>query len=429
MNPNQLKKLESENRRLKRAIEELSILNEIATAINSSMVLEKIVDLIIQKCIKHLKVKQAAVMLLEKDQAENPFRTMIRRADTTRIMLPYKLDTQLTGFMLKNHKPIMINNFANDDRFQYTGQNEFPIQSLLTVPLFIKGELIGLLVTFNKKDPEGFTQDDQRMLSIIATQSAQVIENARLLDEEQELMQIQNEMKMAYDIQMNLLPKVSPQLVGYDIAGISVPAQIVGGDYFDFIMIEDNRLSLCLGDVSGKGIAAAMLMANLQATIRSQTRVNPEPKDCLQHSNKHLFQSTDRQKFATLFYGILDIQTHQLVYANAGHNRPYFFSGNDQPVCLETAGLALSIMYNVFYAEDTISFKPGDFLLIYSDGITEAMNAENEEFGEERLIALMIKNRNQSANQLIKNVIASVQQFTGGKPQTDDMTLIVIRRT
>jgi len=188
--------------------------------------------------------------------------------------------------------------------------------------------MVGLITAFNKKVAEGYSNDDQRLLSIIATQSAQVIENARLLEEEQALMQMQKEMQMAYDIQVNLLPKTPPILTGFDLAGISIPAQIVGGDYFDFIPVEENRLAICLGDVSGKGLPAALLMANLQATIRGQTLLKPLPKDCLNRSNKLLYQSTDRQKFATLFYGILDSENHQLCYSNAEHNRPFLFSLN-----------------------------------------------------------------------------------------------------
>jgi len=428
MNSSQSTKLESEIRRLKRAVEELTILNEIAAAINSSMELDKIVELIIKKCVKHLKVEQAAVMLLDKSEEENAFRTMIRQADSKINTLPCRLDTQLTGFMLKNRKPLLINNFKNDNRFNYTDQESFPIQSLLAVPLLSKGLLIGLLATFNKRDTEGFSNGDQRLLSIIAAQSAQVIENARLLEEEQTLLKIEKEMEMAQEIQINLLPRKTPQLVDYDIAGTSIPAQAVGGDYFDFIRLDDCRLAFCLGDVSGKGLPAALLMANLQATIRAQTSLNPAPYLCLQNSNIFLYQCTTSQKFATLFYGILDINTHQFSFANAGHNRPYFFKGEEQPKCLETAGLALSFLEKVSYKEDIITFKPGYLLVIYSDGITEAMNMDNEEFGEERLTSLVKENSGQSANQLLNTIIESVQKFAGNKPQIDDMTVVIIKR-
>ncbi|MBL7075531.1 SpoIIE family protein phosphatase [candidate division KSB1 bacterium] len=420
--------LEAENRRLQRAVEELSILNEIATAISSTLALDQIVVLIVQKCVKHLKVEQAAVMILAEKKEEKPFQTMVRRADTTANVLPYRLNAQLTGWMLKHQKPLVINDFPNDDRFQGVAEETFPIQSLLSVPLLSKGRMIGVLTVFNKKAREGYSSEDQRLLTIIATQSTQVIENARLLKEEQTLIKMREEIRLAHDIQSNLLPKKPPQLNGYDIAGESIPAQVVGGDYFDFIPVDENRLAFCLGDVSGKGLPAALLMANLQATIRGQTIIKPSPKDCLRHSNKLLYQSTESQKFVTLFYGILDSQKHQLRYSNAGHNSPLLFSEGEEPVPLETGGVVLSFMENFSYDEGVVSFNPGDLLLIYSDGITEAMDAGDEEFGEERLAALVKENMGESASGLIEKVITAVKRHAGDSSQMDDMTLVVIQR-
>ena len=428
MDSDKIRQLEAENQRLRRAVDELSVLNEIATAISSTLTLNQIVDLIVQKCVKHLKVEQAAVMLLAENREDQPFQTMIRRADTTANVLPYRLDAQLTGWMLKNQKPLVINDFPNDERFKAVADDTFPIRSLLSVPLLAKGRMIGLITAFNKKAKQGYSSDDQRLLSIISTQSAQVIENARLLEEEKALMQMQKEMQMAYDIQVNLLPKAPPILKGFDIAGISIPAQVVGGDYFDFIPVEENRLAICLGDVSGKGLPAALLMANLQATIRGQTLLKPPPKDCLNRSNKLLYQSTDRQKFATLFYSILDTENHQLCYANAGHNRPFLFSQNQQPQSLESAGIVLSFLENYDFNEGKISFNPDDLLLIYSDGITEAMDASGEEFGEERLAALVDEHKKESAQNVINIVIDAVNKHAEGRPQMDDMTLVVIKR-
>ncbi len=428
MDPNKIFYFEEENRRLRRAVEELSILNEIATAISSTLALDQIVELIVQKCVKHLKVEQAAVMLLAQNREGHPFQTMVRRADTSANILPYRLDAQLTGWMLKNQKLLLVNDFPNDDRFSSVVDETFPIRSLLSVPLLSKGCMIGLLTVFNKKAEEGYSSDDQRLLTIIATQSAQVIENARLLEEEQALIQMQNEMQMAYEIQTKLLPKESPQLPGYDIAGVSIPAQVVGGDYFDFIPVDENKLAISLGDVSGKGLPAALLMANLQATIRGQTILKPPPKDCLSRSNKLLHLSTDPQNFATLFYGILDIQKHQLCYSNAGHNRPLFFRKRKKPESLETAGIALSFKENVSFPEDFISFNPNDLLLIYSDGINEAMDTNDEEFGEARLADLVENNLTDTANELINKILAAVKQHSGDSPQMDDMTIVVIKR-
>ena len=176
----------------------------------------------------------------------------------------------------------------------------------MCVPLSLKRQLIGVLTVFNKRAAEGFTESDQRLLSIIAAQSAQVIENARLYEEEQALREMRRDLEVARNIQMKLLPKSAPEIAGFDIAGKSVPAQNVGGDYFDFLPAGEQRFAICLGDVVGKGMPAALLMANVQATIRGQNLLQPSAGECLGRSNRLLYESTDSDKFVTLFYGILD---------------------------------------------------------------------------------------------------------------------------
>lgn len=423
-----IRQLEKENDQLQRSVKELSILNEIATAIGSTTTLDRIIDLIIEKCVKHCNVEQAAVMLLDDEEEERPFKTMVRKADRSVNMLPFRLDEQLTGWTLKHKKPLLVNNFETDERFKYLSGRELPVASLLSIPLMLKGRLIGLITVFNKKHGQHFDSNDQRLLSIISAQSAQVIENARLHDQEQTLLKMEHEYRLASEIQNKLLPKCSPDCPGYEVAGISHPAQVVGGDYFDFIPMDANTMAVCLGDISGKGLPAAMLMSNLQAAIRAQTSLNPSPDACLEKSNRLLYQNTDHSKFATLFYGILDIKNHQMCFSNAGHNRPLFFHQAQEPVCLETAGIALSLIEETSYKQDQIRFEPGDLLLIYSDGITEAINTEYEEFGEERLTALIGANRSDPADELMKKIILAVESHAGSQPQADDMTIVVIRR-
>lgn len=178
-----LAELEEENRRLRRAVEELSILNAIGSAIGSTMDLNEVVELIVQESVKNLNVEQAAVMLLQHDQDNDPFRTMARKAHSGTEVVPFRFGQQLTGWMLKNRKPLMINDLQQDERFKTVAPEDFPIHSLLSVPLRAKGQMVGLLNVFNKRGDQGFTKEDQRLLSIIASQSSQIVENARLYEE------------------------------------------------------------------------------------------------------------------------------------------------------------------------------------------------------------------------------------------------------
>ncbi len=417
-----------ENQRLRAAVEELSALNEIATAITSTQTLEQIVDLIVRKCVKHIKVEQGAVMLLDEKDQNKPFHTMIRKQDSVSNILPFRMDTQLTGWMLKNRNPLIVNDLENDSRFKFMVDKNFPIRSLLSVPMMVKGKMIGLLTVFNKKAEIGFTLSDQRLLGIIAAQSAQVVENARLYQEEQALIRLQEEMRLAYEIQLDLLPKSQPVLSSYQIAGKSIPAKDVGGDYFDFIPRNDSTLAFCLGDISGKGIPAALLMSNLQATLRGQTLMGKGCKDCVSFANEILFHNTAPNKFATLFYGIIDSSKNELSYCNGGHNNPFYFTRDNQLITLDKGGLIVGIMPSVPYEEDTIPFNPGDLLVIFSDGVTEAMNNSEEEFGEQRLIDLVINNRNELPVNLINIIVENVKEFSGGQSQMDDITLVIIKR-
>jgi sigma-B regulation protein RsbU (phosphoserine phosphatase) len=427
-NHKKLSQLQEENQHLRRALEEVTVLNEIAIAISSTLSLDRILDLVVQKCLKHIKVEQGAVLLLDEKKADKPFQTMIRGWDTSTHNLPFRLDAQLTGWMLKNRQPLISNDFPGDKRFHTKANDALPIRSLLCVPLLLKGHMIGLLTLFNKKAAGGFSNEDQRLLSIIAAQSAQIIENARLLKEEQELIKMQEELRLAYEIQTNLLPEKPPKVKGYDIYGKSIPAKEVGGDYFDFIQINKNSLIFCLGDVSGKGMPAALLMANLQATIRGQILLDPSTTRCLEYANKLLYHNTSPEKFATLFYGNLDFENHQLFYTNAGHNFPYLFSLDQGLIQLKEGGVILGCMESSCFKEDRIPFGTGDVLLIYSDGITEAVNEDDQEFGESQLSEVVKKNLNQSAKGLVETIIDSVEQHTGDFPQSDDMTLLVIKR-
>lgn len=424
----ELNHLREENRRLRRAVEELSVLNEIATAINSTLPLDRVLELVLKKCVRFLEVEQGVIMLVDASQEEGHFTTKIRKSDSGTESLPFRLDTQVTGWMLRYQKPLLVNNLLGDERFTIADDDNEPARSLLSVPLIAHGRMIGLLILFNKKDQQGFTAEDQRLLAIIATQSAQVIEHARLFAEEKDLLLIQEEMTMAFEIQTNLLPKTTPGIRGYDIAGMSLPARVVGGDYFDFIPVTDDRLAFCLGDATGKGIAAALLMANLQATVRGQALTCGTAQECLIGANAMLFHSTSPEKFATLFFGYLDHARHRIRYSNAGHNYPFFLTGANPPRRLEAGGIVLGCLEVYPYEEDMISLEPGDMLVVYSDGITEACDTAGEEFGDARLEELVIRYRHHRAKEAADRILQAVAAFRATASQVDDMTILVIKR-
>lgn len=420
-------RLEEENKRLKRAIEELSILNDLGRAISASLDSQEIMQTIIRRSLRAMSAEQGVITLVD-ERASQPMKTLVRTMVSSSDHEQFQVNQALLGWMHLNKKPLLLNSPRSDERFRGVRWDD-SIQTLLCVPLVVKSELKGVLTIFNKRGGGGFTDEDQRLLAIIAVQSGQVIETARLYEEEKAFMKMQEEVRLASKIQSELLPKSAPTIEGYEIAGTSIPAQVVGGDYFDFITIEDKRLAICLGDVTGKGLPASLLMANLQATLRGQTFLCPSPRECLVRSNKLLYHSTSPEKFATLFYAQLDVKNHTLVYSNAGHDFPFHFSEGDTPHRLKSGGLMLGAFEDFAFEEDTIPMKPGDVLVISSDGISEAMNSNLEQFGEERLQVIIREHRAAPPQEIIQKILTAVRAHAGDQPQSDDMTLIVLKRS
>jgi sigma-B regulation protein RsbU (phosphoserine phosphatase) len=234
--------------------------------------------------------------------------------------------------------------------------------------------------------------------------------------------------RLAARIQRDLLPQSPPAIPGYDIAGRSIPAQTVGGDYFDFLPLDERRIAMCVGDVSGKGLPASLLMANLQAAVRSQVLARASVSECLRRTNTLLYRSTDPGKFVTAFYAVLDFARGELCFSNAGHNPPLLFRGDGAAERLEVGGIVLGIMEDSEFQEGSRRLERGDLLVIYSDGVTEAMDANGEEFGEQGLAAVIRRSRAESAAEVLNAIVEAALEFSGDRLQTDDITLIVLKR-
>jgi phosphoserine phosphatase RsbU/P len=413
-----------ENRRLRRAVEELTILNELARAIGAVKTSEEIMQILLRRSLKAVDAEQGVITLVGPGRDET-MKTLIRRMVSSREQQPFHLHQNLLGWMHLNKKPLLINETRNDPRF--TGiQWDQAITSLLCVPLLVKSKLIGILTVYNKKNEKLFTDSDQRLLAIIGAQSAHIIENARLYEEEQELLTIQHEFEVAAHIQQILLPKQAPAIVGYDISGRNITAKSVGGDYYDFIPLDDGRVALCIGDVSGHGLPAALLMANFQATLRSQMTITQSVKDCLRRANHLLVNCTDTDRFITCFLGILDTYHHTMTYCNAGHDPPLLLKSDINQLWAED--LMLGVFDNLPYSEKTICLDRGDVLVLFSDGVTESRNQFDEEFGINRLSHIIREHRSSTAEEILDTVVKSVCCFSVDCPQADDITIMVLKR-
>ncbi len=417
--------LQDENLRLKRAVEELSTLNELALAIGASFSSQEVIDEIIGRSVKAVNAQQATITLLDR-QAPSEAKTLVRAQGSSTTLTQFHLDQALLGWIISQRAPLLSNDPANDKRLG--GMDNQAIRSLLCVPLLAKSELVGALTAFNKRGEGDFTEDDQRLLSIIAGQSAQVIENARLYEEQQALREVQEELRFARRIQVGLLPGKAPEIPGYLVAGASLPAREVGGDYYDTISMDEDCWALCLGDVSGKGLPASLLMANLQATLRAQTVTEEPVRECVSRANRMLHRSTEPERFATLVYSVLDAKAHRICYCNAGHEPPLHFSGEGEPRRLKTGGMLVGFMEEADYEDECVDLAPGDFIVAYSDGVTDAENPTEEPFGEQRLIDLLGDLRDLEPKQMLESLLAAVEDHAGEAPQFDDLTLVILKR-
>lgn len=298
----------------------------------------------------------------------------------------------------------------------------------LSVPMIMHDKLIGMINTGKKLSEKNYTEEEIDLLMTVANQTAIAIENSRLYERERTFYQTEHELELASRIQLEWLPKSSPVIKGFDIYGSTKPAKKVGGDYFDFIRIDDNKLTLCLGDVSGKGLPAALLMANLQAIMSSQASISYSTAECVEQANKLLFTRTNDSMFVTLFCSFLDVNSSTLQFTNAGHNYPILINSSDIHEELSAGGIVMGIQPDASYNFESKTLMKGDVLVIYSDGISEQTNAEGDMFSESRLTDLIIKNKFRSASDLSKVVFKCLETFRGELDQADDMTLIILKK-
>jgi len=313
-------------------------------------------------------------------------------------------------------------NAPSEARAAYLANEELPAAdcsgSTLIVPIKVKNDLIGFICLGGKSNGEEYDQEDMRFLDAIVEQVGVGISNLRLSGQEQEL-------EEARDIQRGLLPKAIPQAEGCEISGAWRPARIVSGDYFDVLKLDESHVALCIADVSGKGMPAALLMSNVQAAVKAFASADVEPARMCEKVNRVVCSNTAEDRFITFFYCVLDSENKKLIYANAGHNAPIIARKDGSALRLEEGGSVLGPFPDWSFTEGEVALEAGDRVLLFTDGITEVRDSHGEEFTEERLINLLIENRELDAYALQTEVMTSVAEFSGGDFQ-DDATLIVL---
>ncbi len=301
----------------------------------------------------------------------------------------------------------------------------------LLLPLAVKDRLLGFLSLGPKLSEEPYSPTDVLLLQSVAAQTGLALENSRLTEavasEVAQRERFNRELEIAREVQQRLFPQSGPKIDGLNYAGKCRPASSIGGDYYDFVPMCDGRLGIAIGDISGKGVPAALLMASLQASLRGLAISNPPALSTLMGNlNRLIYDASPSNRYATFFYGVYDPKTREFQYVNGGHNPPMVFRGSEV-LRLEEGGPVVGLFGPAQYSQSSIQLQAGDTMVLFTDGISEAMNNEEEEFDETRLIEAVRSGPTLTANDLIDRVIECCDRFVGGAPQHDDMTLVVVR--
>jgi len=316
------------------------------------------------------------------------------------------------------------------------------LEAELVLPLAANKKLLGVMGLGPKRSEEPYTSNDVRLLEAVAAQTGLALENSRLTaeiaaeiaDREKR----KREMEIAREVQQRLFPQTTPAVAGLQLAGACRPALAVGGDYYDFVQLADGKVGIAIGDISGKGIPASLLMATLRAYLRSQTiQTQQDLPAMIANLNSLVFESSDSNRYATFFFGRYDPSTRVLDYVNAGHNPPMVFRNarrglsteldRGEVIRLDTGGPVIGLLPAWSYEQGSVTLQPGDVFVSFTDGISEAMNSEMEEWGEEQLIATVTPACDQPLDDLIGRIMAGADAHTGTAPQHDDMTLVLAR--
>jgi sigma-B regulation protein RsbU (phosphoserine phosphatase) len=315
--------------------------------------------------------------------------------------------------------------FAQQINLIYPELSQFNIEVI--VPMQLQGETKGLIILGRRGNKLDYTESDIEFISSLGSLAIVSLENKRLFKEALEKQRLEEELEIAKDIQRNLLPGTIPELRNFDIAASTISSKQVGGDYYDIISLEDNMYCVSIGDVSGKGVPAALLMANLQAFLKSICKQGMKLEIATGVINDLISENTSDGRFITFFWGIINDEKRTFSFVNAGHNPPVLIR-NGEITYLSKGGMLLGVMKTLFpYEREDLTLQKDDLIVMFTDGITEAKNAEDEEFSDERLEILLKEVVTESSENIMKRIKKELENFTKGYPQSDDITMMVIK--
>jgi sigma-B regulation protein RsbU (phosphoserine phosphatase) len=414
-------------------IDKLRMLLDITKKISRSLDLQEVLNQVMDTLDSLIPYDAAGIFVLQcvdkalLPEGEEPctFKAeAVRGYDTDELSdLHLKLGEGFIGQVAVRGEPIISHDVLNDPVYINARDKT---RSEMVAPIISNEEVIGVF-DLESDELNAYSEDDLEVLMMLASQVAIIIEKVMLHEQLIEKKRLEGQLEVARQVQLELLPPNDPQLPGYDISAYNFPTEEVSGDYYDWVAIYDDQIAIVIADVSGKGVPAALLMAFLRASLRAATHVGYATHISMAKVNYLLWESIERNQFVTAFYGILDAANRTLSYSNAGHNPPLLINEKGEPRFIERGGLPLGMFRDTRYYEYFLSLEPGEMLVLYTDGATEALNPAGEEFGRDRLAEVVKSGVALTAREVVASLEREVLKWTDGVGASDDVTFFVIK--
>ena len=416
----------SEGEFLKDSHKRLEILYQVADAIRSILNFDELLEKIMSIIYSVIQPDRGFI-LLKSERTGELVPKVIKKRDEAELEI--SISSSIVKKCIDEKISILVTDATSDKRFAASESIILnKIRSAICSPLIYKDEVLGVIYIDTTSRVVSYGEEELELLTGIANQSAMAIANANLHKRMIEQQRMEKEIEIARSIQMNLLPKVYPVLSDLEISAMSTPAKHVGGDYYDFILLSENRCGFAIADVSGKGVPAAILTSTIRSTLQVlASKPEADILDVIKSLNHITCRDATNNMFVTLVYGILDANSKTFEYINAGHTYPFIIDQNNELKELKVGGCFLGIMEQIEYQKETVSLTPSSILVIYTDGVTDTMKKDETTFGVERLIKLVKENKNLSALEIRNKIFDETTKFRENNEQFDDFTLIVIK--
>lgn len=418
----------------KKQLRNLQALLDVSKALGSEVHLDNLLNLILDKATDVMEAERSSLFLYDAESHE--LWSKIAQGMTSK-EIRFPVGVGIAGDVAQTQEVANIADAYQDPRFNpaFDKKSNFRTKAVLCLPMIgTDGQLVGVIQVLNKKNGEVFDQDDQELLQALGGHAAVALQRAQLIEVYVENQKLEETLKMAHNIQMSILPKKFPPFPDkqefFDIYALIEPAKEVGGDLYDFSMLDDEHLCFAIGDVSGKGVPAALFMAVSKTLLKATASINLHPNEIITKMNDFLSIDNEASMFCTFFCGILNIKTGKIEYSNGGHNPPYILRNDGSFESLtEPVGMALGVMDGLEFTPASTHLEKGEALVLYTDGINEAMNEGFEEYEYRRMEKVFEElNSTMACHEACNLILADVKKFTGKAPQSDDITLLMVRR-